>query len=118
MSDPIKTFLQNNGLEQAHFSDNSRYQGLPIATWTRPDGQIVHYVTRRFIPAAEHFTPLQEHMVQENDRLDNIAARYFSDPQLYWRLCDANNAMNPLDLTREVGRRLRITLPQDIPASE
>ena len=54
-------------------------------------------------------------LVEENDRLDNIAARFYSDPGLYWRLCDANGAMNPPDLVTQPGRRLRITLPDGIP---
>ena len=115
MSDPIKAFLQNSGLQQPTFAANSRYAGLETAEWTRADGLPVRYVKRRFIPASENFATLQEHQVQENDRLDNIAAKYFSDPELYWRLCDANGAMNPSKLTAETGRRLRITLPEGIP---
>lgn len=115
MADPIKAFLQNSGLKQPTFAANSRYAGLETAEWTRADGLAVLYVKRRFIPAPETFATLQEHRVEENDRLDNIAARYFSDPQLYWRLCDANGAMDPVELTLETGRRLRITLPEGIP---
>ena len=115
MNKIIKSFLQNSGLEQPLFAPNSRYAGLESAEWKRPDGQQVLYVTRRFVPQADNFATLQEHRVEENDRLDNLAARYFSDPQLYWRLCDANGAMNPAALTIEVGSRLRITLPEGIP---
>jgi len=75
----------------------------------------VLYIKQRFIPAPENFSALQEHRVEENDRLDNIAAKYFSDPELYWRLCDANGAMNPSALTEKIGHRLRITLPEGIP---
>ncbi len=115
MNDPIKTFLQNSGLQQPTFAANSRYVGLETAEWTRADGLPVRYVKQRFIPMSENFSTLQEHRVEENDRLDNIAAHYFSDPELYWRLCDANGAMNPVDLTVKMGRRLRITLPEGIP---
>ncbi|HFE32026.1 MAG TPA: LysM domain-containing protein [Gammaproteobacteria bacterium] len=88
---------------------------MTINEWIRPDGQSVRYVDQRFIPAPENFATLQEHTVEENDRLDNIAAKYFSDPELYWRLCDANGAMNPADLTETAGQTLRITLPEGIP---
>ncbi len=115
MSDPVKAFLQNSGLQQPAFAVNSRYAGLETGEWTRADGLPVRYVKRRFIPQPENFTTLQEHRVEENDRLDNIAAKYFFDPELYWRLCDANGAMNPSDLTEENGRPLRITLPEGIP---
>jgi hypothetical protein len=115
MSDPIKAFLQSSGLQQPTFAANSRYAGVETATWTRTDGLTVRYVKRRFIPAPDNFATLQEHRVEENDRLDNIAAKHFSDPELYWRLCDANGAMNPAELTTESGRRLRIALPAGVP---
>jgi hypothetical protein len=60
---------------------------------------------------------LQEHTVKEGDRLDNLAALYLSDPELFWRLCDANNAICPEELTETVGRILRITLPEGIPGA-
>jgi nucleoid-associated protein YgaU len=55
---------------------------------------------------------LAEHMVTEGERLDQITARYLGDPEQFWRVADANNAMRPDDLTAEVGRTLRIPLPQ------
>jgi len=115
MNDPIKAFLRNSGLEQPLFAPNSRYAGAETAEWTGVGGLPVLFVKRRFVPQPEVFATLQEHRVEENDRLDNIAARYFSDPELYWRLCDANGAMNPSELTSRTGRRLRITLPEGIP---
>jgi hypothetical protein len=30
-----------------------------------------------------------------SDRLDQIAARFLSDPTAFWRLCDANGAIVP-----------------------
>jgi hypothetical protein len=50
--------------------------------------------------------------VTEGERLDLIAARFFGDPEHFWRICDANNAMNPFDLTDGIGQRLRIPVPQ------
>ena len=35
----------------------------------------------------------------QGDRLDNIAARYLGDPEQFWRICDANGAMRPDELT-------------------
>ena len=60
---------------------------------------------------------LQEHVVGQGDRLDNITARYLGDPEQFWRVCDANRAMRPEELTEEIGRRLRITLPEGIPGA-
>jgi hypothetical protein len=57
---------------------------------------------------------LQLHTVTEGERLDNITARYLGDPEQFWRVCDANNAMRPEELTETIGRKLRITLPEGI----
>jgi hypothetical protein len=99
------------------FPPNSRYHGVPIRTLTAPGGRQVAYLGRRFVPAPERFALLSEHVVVEGDRLDNLAAHYLGDPEAFWRIADANNAMNPTDLTGEVGRLLRITLPEGVPAS-
>jgi hypothetical protein len=71
---------------------------------------------RRFVPQSSRFALLKEHVVVERDRLDNLAARYIGDPEQYWRLCDANNAIRPDELIETPGHRLRITLPEGIPA--
>jgi len=115
MIDPKKAFMQASGLEIPVFPANSRYAGIATTTWTRADGVTVSYVKRRFIPKPENFATLQDHMVEESDRLDNIAAKYFSDPEQYWRICDGNAAMRPDELIDTVGRKLRITLPEGIP---
>jgi len=57
---------------------------------------------------------LQEHVVRQHERLDNITARYLGDPELFWRICDANRAMRPEELTEAIGRRLRITWPEGL----
>ncbi len=60
---------------------------------------------------------LLEHLVTQDERLDNITAQYFNDPEQFWRLCDANGAIRPDELTETIGRRLRITLPEGIPGT-
>jgi hypothetical protein len=99
------------------FPINSRYQTIDTAILVAPGGQSIVYLKRRLVPPPEVFELLQEHVVTENDRLDNIAALYFGDPELFWRVCDANRAMRPEELTETAGRRLRITLPEGIPAA-
>jgi hypothetical protein len=100
-----------------HFPPTSRYHGLETAVWEGPDGKQYRYVRRRFLPSPARFSLLQEHVVGEGERLDNIAARYLGDPEQFWRIADANNAMRPEELTQEPGRRLRITLPEGIPGA-
>jgi hypothetical protein len=99
------------------FAANSRYQSVPTATYTAPDGKQIAYLKRRFVPSPGAFATITSYVVKGGDRIDNIAAAAFGDPELYWRLCDANLAMRPADLTAAPGVSLRITLPQGIPAT-
>lgn len=118
MNDPnqaLQALLQPGGLKASFFPPTSRYQGLDTATLETPDGKTIIYVRRRFCPPPERFALLQEHTVVQGDRLDNITAHYLGDPEQFWRVCDANAAMRPEELTETIGRRLRITLPEGIP---
>jgi len=94
------------------FEQTSRYFAIEKAIYTAPDGREIIYVRRRFLPDAASEVTLAEHTVTQGERLDNITARYLSDPEQFWRVCDANNAMRPEELTDEIGRRLRISFPQ------
>lgn len=100
-----------------NFSFNSRYYAVETAKQETGDGKIIVYLRRRFIPQPERFTLLQEHLVTQGERLDNLTANYLTDPEQFWRVCDANRAMRPDELTENVGRRLRITLPEGIPGN-
>lgn len=97
-----------------HFPPTSRYAMIPTTLLATATGATIIYLTRRFVPQPERFALLQEHVVTEGDRLDNVTFAYLGDPEQFWRVCDANRAMRPDDLI-ELGRRLRITLPEGIP---
>ena len=104
-----------NPLRPIVFPPTSRYHPIETATLVLPDGTELVYLRRRFLPSSDRFTLIQEHVVTQGERLDNITAKYLGDPQQFWRICDANDAMNPPELTAEIGRRLRITLPEGVP---
>lgn len=97
------------------FEPTSRYYHLPTGTLTvtRPDGTEieVRYVRRRLIPFAEGDPVVVEHTVSQQERLDNITARYLDDPTQFWRVCDANVALRPHELER-IGRVIVITMPK------
>lgn len=112
-TDPMQAILQMNSKINL-FPIGSRYYNLDTDVIENADGKKIAYVRRRFLPQGNKFALLQEHAVSDGDRLDNIAARYLGDPEQFWRICDANNAMNPFSLTKTVGRKLRITLPEGI----
>ncbi|MDH4188086.1 MAG: LysM domain-containing protein [Nitrospira sp.] len=96
------------------FPPTSRYHNIETTTVIQADGTELIYLKRRVVPSPDRFALLQEHVVTQGERLDNITARYLGDPLQFWRICDANNAMNPPELTVEIGRRLRITMPEGI----
>ena len=111
----MQALFQFAGLQPSLFAPNSRYLGIGTTTMTLPDGSTVSFVQRRFIPQPAQLAQLQQHSVVQGDRLDVIAAQFLGDPQLFWRICDANAAMRPEDLASTVGRILRICLPAGIP---
>ncbi len=94
------------------FEPTSRYFALATATHTLPDGRTVAYKRRRLLPRGRDLPLLVEVPVTEGDRLDLITARTLGDPEQFWRVCDANDALNPPDLLAELGRVLRVPEPQ------
>lgn len=118
MSDPLKALLNAGALDTDAFPANSRYRGVPTATLEREGKEPLTYLKRRFAPLPERFALVQEHTVAEGDRLDNLASLYLGDPELYWRLCDANGALRPDELIERPGRHLRITLPEGVPGQD
>jgi hypothetical protein len=115
VSSASQALFQFAGIKPSLFAPNSRYQGIETATLTTPAGRTVAFVRRRFVPQPAALAQLQQHTVGQVDRLDVLAAQYLGDPQLFWRICDANGAMRPEELTAMVGRVLRICLPAGIP---
>jgi hypothetical protein len=90
------------------FVKESRYYNLEDGT-IEMDGRIVSYKKRRFLPDGNDMVLLQEITISEGDRLDRIAAKVGGDPEQYWRICDANNVMHPLEITNEPGTTVRIS---------
>ena len=117
MKDPLQAMLQPAALKNTLFPASSRYHGIETGKLEKPDGTRIIYLKRRFVPQPEKFDLLQEHVVTEGERLDNITAHYLGDPEQFWQICDANRAMRPDELTETIGRKLRITLPEGIPGA-
>ena len=113
----LQALLQRDGFKSPPFPPTSRYYGLETATLEESDGTVIIYVRRRFLPNPDRFALLQEHVVTQGERLDNITAHYLGDPEQFWRVCDANAALRPEELTETIGRRIRITLPEGIPGT-
>jgi hypothetical protein len=80
----------------------SRYDGAEVASVLVPDGtggqRSVPYLLARTPKDPASVLPLTWHRVAEDDRVDLIAHRHLGDPQAWWRICDANAAMDPAAL--------------------
>jgi hypothetical protein len=115
-TDPVQAMLAQTSLKTTLFPPTSRYYGIDTKVFAAA-GEPVRYLQRRFVPQPERFALLQEHTVAQGERLDNVTAHYLGDPELFWRICDANRALDPEELTGTIGRKLRITLPDGITGS-
>ena len=94
------------------FDPTSRYFAVETATYSTSDGRVITYKRRRFLPRGQETPLLSEVVVNQGDQLHLIAARTIGNPEHFWRICDANNAMNPFGLIAEPGHALHIPVPQ------
>ena len=94
------------------FQPTSRYYNLETTARTEADGRVVAYKRRRFLPRGESLLVLAELSVGQGERLDVLTSRALGDPEQFWRVCDANDAMYPPDLVAEPGQRVRVPVPQ------
>jgi hypothetical protein len=94
------------------FGPTSRYYNIETVTIASVDGRLIAYKRRRFLPQSDTFALLAEVTVTQGDRLDLITARTLGDAEQFWRVCDANQALDPFALTSEVGSTVRIPIPQ------
>lgn len=85
------------------FDPKSRYHSLPNRIITNPDGSEDVYKARRILPIIDQGDSAKaldyELTVGPEQRLDTIAYTELGDPLAFWRVADANFAMNPFALT-------------------
>jgi len=113
----LEALLRPLPIEATLFPSTSRYHGIAVAILD-PEGEWpVAYLRRRFVPQPERLALIREHVVVAGERPDHIAASELGDPELFWRLCDANRAVFPDELVAEIGRRLRVTMTEGIPGN-
>lgn len=102
------------GTPSPGYPPDSRYARTDNTTKTLADGRTVTYLRRRFIPDTTDLPTQAFHDMSAVDRLDNLAATYYGDSQLWWRVADANAVSDPDELL-VAGRRVRITGAQASP---
>jgi hypothetical protein len=94
------------------FEHTSRYYSITTAEFSAVDGRKIAYVRRRFLPQGDRLPVLREFIATRDDRLDLITAKTLGDPEKFWKVCDANNAMKPIDLLADPVQTIRIPTPQ------
>jgi hypothetical protein len=87
----------------------SRYARIGQATMDTGDGTRVMYLRRRMIADPETIPAVRSvYAMESKTRLDLLSALALGDAFAFWRLCDANGAMNPFEVVDECGGRLRV----------
>lgn len=69
------------------FSKISRYRKLPDIVTIDVKGRTLESKSLRLLPDV---SGAFLHTVEEVDRLDHLAYKYYKQPQKWWRICDAN----------------------------
>jgi nucleoid-associated protein YgaU len=83
----------------------SRYTGTPVIGPEEAEMGGRRSLAMRSIP---HTPGALAYAVVEGERLDHLANRFYSEPQKYWLILDANpDVLNPFDLL-QTGRRIQI----------
>jgi hypothetical protein len=74
----------------------SRYSDTEVITPVGPDGRSPRVLAIRLVPPA---TRAVDHVVSEGERIDTLAARFYSEPTKAWLILDANpEPLNPFEL--------------------
>lgn len=111
-SDPVQMLIEAGAFPDNTFAPNSRYHTVAIGRLKRSaDDPGVPYVLRRFIPQSRDIGIAGEHIIHAGERPDLLAAQLLGDPELYWRIADANVVADPFKLTDTPGERVVIPRP-------
>ncbi len=111
-TDPVQLLIDAGAIPSSPFAENSRYHGVAVGRYVRDASDPgVTYVLRRFIAQQRDIAIAGEHIVQSGERPDLLAFQMLGDPELYWRIVDANAVTDPFALTDTLGARIKIPVP-------
>jgi hypothetical protein len=111
-TDPVQALIDAGAIPTSPFADNSRYSGVAIGLYQSGPGDLsAPSVLRRFIPQRRDIGTAFEHIVRSGERPDLMAAQIIGDPELYWRIADANVVIDPFEVTDTLGARVAIPGP-------
>jgi len=115
MDNALSALIRSAAGTGAPTSKTSRYYGAAVLQCAPRNSRPVAYLARRIIPQPDIYSSVQNYVIVERDRLDNLAFRFLGDPLLFWMICDANGAVDPDELVSQVGRTILIPLAATIP---
>jgi hypothetical protein len=108
-TDPVQALIDAGAIPTSPFAANSRYARVAFGLYRRGTaGPDIAYVLRRFIPQQRDIPAMFEHIVGSGERPDLVAAQASGDPELYWRVADANAVTDPFELTDTLAARIII----------
>ncbi|MDR2153623.1 MAG: Base plate wedge protein 53 [Burkholderiaceae bacterium] len=108
-TDPVQLLIDAGAIPSNPFAPDSRYAGVALGRYVRHAGDPgVAYVRRRFIPQQRDIAVAAQTIVAAGARPDLLAAQAFGNPELYWRIADANAVIDPFELTDTLGARVAL----------
>ena len=115
INDPLRALIEAGAIPASPYAPNSRYSGVPLGLYRAEAADPgIRYVLRRFIAQQRDIASAGMHLVQAGERPDRLAAQVFGDPELYWRLADANAVIDPFELTETLGARIVVPVPPGV----
>jgi len=87
------------------FERGSRYEKVPTYTVPNAQGEPVTIIKVRPLPEVEGVVT---RTILQQDRVDLLAYECYRRADLFWRIADANEVMDPAELTNEVGKTVEI----------
>ncbi len=79
----------------ARIDKRSRYAKATVRTGHDRTGEELETFELREIPPTGGVLRI---VATANDRLDLLANRYYHDPTLFWKICDASDHLDPIDV--------------------
>ena len=93
MDTALASLIQSAAGTGAPTNTSSRYYGGAINQYTQPDGTPVVYLARRILPQPSIYLSVQNYIVVENDRIDNLGRAFLG--QRFWMMRDEHRDRNP-----------------------
>ena len=82
-------------MAQNEVDKKSRYAGTPLTVYEHPSGEQYELRELREIPRPR---VVFSYSPRDGERIDQLSARFYRDPLLFWRIADASDQLDPFNL--------------------